>query len=205
VNAAKRKRQAARAEASRSVGRATQHLRASLNFHAEKVDTVFALGKQALKKGEYPLGVALADSFALALDCYGELFKCLSACLETAPSEFDQMSEMAGPLIMPSATSPTAALVPVLPVPFQGAAGGAVPSQNVRIRRLPDGSLHVVLMNLDPALPATAFSAEVGSPSTDVTFTKVLRDRLPLAIQYGDIPAYLLNDPALQLHQLLFQ
>lgn len=205
MNAAKRKRQAARAEASRSIGRATQHLRASLNFHAEKAETVFALGEQALKQGEYPLGVALADSFALALDCYGELFKCLSACLETAPGEFDQMSEMAGPLIMPSATSPIAALVPVASVPFQGSSGGVVAPQNVRIRRLPDGSLHVVLMNLDPALPATAFNADVAAPPTDVTFTKVVRDRLPLAVQYGNVPAYLLNDPALQLNQLLFQ
>ncbi len=205
MKAAKRKRQAAREEASQSLGRAAQHLRASFNFHADRAETVFALGKQALKEGEYPLGVALADSFALALDCYGELFKCLSSCLETAPGEFDQMSEMAGPLIMPSATSPVATLVPVTSVAFQGSSGGSVAPQNVRIRRLVDGSLHVVLMNLDPALPATAFSADVGAPPTDVTFTKVVRERLPLAAQYGTVPAYLLNDPALQLDRLLFK
>lgn len=165
-------------------------------------------------KGEASFNEVVETSISLVQDYCAKLSSCLGGTELLAGDQFDQMSEAAGPHVMAAGGAQLARVSKLPPVKFRGPGSSGVDSQNVLIRQLSDGRLHVTLTALDETLPDGTYVADVQPQSggvaptalTEVRATKTTRPRVPLAVALGDgVPSYLKSDPRLGLVRLLFE
>lgn len=203
----------ARRQAQAALRRTRQHLSSLVEQHTRVYAAWFDLCERSLS-GDASFSEIIETSLSLAQDCYAKLSSCVASASLVADDQFDQMSEAAGPHIIAAGGAAMTSVSKLPPVRFNGPGNSSVDANDVLIRQLSDGRLHVTLMALDQALPDGTYSADIqaqstgltATPLTEVTATKMTRARVALPIALGDdVPSYLKNDPKLDLVRLLFK
>jgi len=203
----------ARRQAQAMLQQTRQHLTSLVEQHTRAYSVWLDLCERTLK-GEASFDDVVETSLSLTQEYFAKLSSCVGTANLLAGDQFDQMSEAAGPHVMAAGGAALARVAKLPPVKFRGPGSSSVDSQNVLIRQLADGSLHVTLTALDETLPDGTYVADVQpqsagvapTPFTELSATKTTRPRAPLAIGFGDdVPSYLKSDPQLDLVKLLFE
>ncbi len=196
-------RDKARDRALRAVRKEKQHVASFFNAYTKHYDDMLEAGQRVVETGEVSFESLFADTLAFTLDCYSTLTDCLYSCA-TDSDEFDELSEAAGPILIPGFGSASATARRLPPVRMDGS-GASISRRRVSLRKLDDGQLHFALTDLTlmPLLPVDEY---VGVASgTTFGMTKVKRERVSLQFGTGVVPAYLQGDPLLHLDTLLFK